>query len=206
MLSIMHQDKKLPHAVHLTHNQEWILITRFLCSVQRRPSSGYLEETEDDEGLCAQTLEQEFLSATGLLHICRSTVVQMFYSPSCIRFIAPLHLKPKPPGFSKANQLQSTTKFWYVFYWYAASVTDSQHIQTTSFNLCHFKYLQLGYFPMNLLAGLICMRVCVVGCYSDCLSCLLTLNKCDSSDRWEAFHALKCLVSTTSSFQQDRLS
>lgn len=49
MLSIMHQDKKLPHTVHLTRNQEWIWITTFLCSAQQRPSSIYLEETEEDK-------------------------------------------------------------------------------------------------------------------------------------------------------------
>lgn len=156
----MHQDKKLPHTVHLTRNQEWIWITTFLCSAQQRPSSIYLEETEEDKLMEVFVLKHCAGVFSRPLVFCTSVDPQLC---KCFTLLHVLH-----------------------------------HIQSTSFNLCHFKHFKQGYLSIHLLAGFICMRACVVCCCSDCLNCLLTLNKCDSSDGWEVFHALKCLDCTAS--------
>lgn len=79
----MHQDKKLPHTVHLTRNQEWIWITTFLCSAQRRPSSVYLEETEEDK-LMEVFVVQEFLvdhwfSTHLSIHSCANVLLSFMY-------------------------------------------------------------------------------------------------------------------------------
>lgn len=191
MLSIMHQDKKLPHAVHLPCNQEWILITTFLCSVQQRPSSDYLEETEEDK------LVEVFVLKHCAGVFSRPLVFYASVDPQlckCFTLLHVLHLQPKPLRCPKPNQQRSGTSLSGTLF----GVIEDQHIQSTSFNLCHLKHFKQGYLSIHLLAGFICKRICVVRCCSDCLNCILTLNKCDSSDIWEVFHALKCLDCTTS--------
>lgn len=110
MLSIMHQDKKLPHTVHLTRNQEWIWITTFLCSAQQRPSSVYLEETEEDKLMEVFVLKHCAGVLSRPLVFCTSVDPQLC---KCFTLLHVLH-----------------------------------HIQSTSFNLCHFKTLQAG-LPFN---------------------------------------------------------
>lgn len=110
MLSIMHQDKKLPHTVHLTRNQEWIWITTFLCSAQQRPSSIYLEETEEDKLMEVFVLKHCAGVFSRPLVFCTSVDPQLC---KCFTLLHVLH-----------------------------------HIQSTSFNLCHFKTLQAG-LPFN---------------------------------------------------------
>lgn len=110
MLSIMHQDKKLPHTVHLTRNQEWIWITTFLCSAQQRPSSIYLEETEEDKLMEVFVLKHCAGVFSRPLVFCTSVNPQLC---KCFTLLHVLH-----------------------------------HIQSTSFNLCHFKTLQAG-LPFN---------------------------------------------------------
>lgn len=110
MLSIMHQDKKLPHTVHLTRNQEWIWITTFLCSAQQRPSSIYLEETEEDKLMEVFVLKHCAGVLSRPLVFCTSVDPQLC---KCFTLLHVLH-----------------------------------HIQSTSFNLCHFKTLQAG-LPFN---------------------------------------------------------
>lgn len=110
MLPIMHQDKKLPHTVHLTRNQEWIWITTFLCSAQQRPSSVYLEETEEDKLMEVFVLKHCAGVLSRPLVFCTSVDPQLC---KCFTLLHVLH-----------------------------------HIQSTSFNLCHFKTLQAG-LPFN---------------------------------------------------------
>lgn len=110
MLPIMHQDKKLPHTVHLTRNQEWIWITTFLCSAQQRPSSIYLEETEEDKLMEVFVLKHCAGVLSRPLVFCTSVDPQLC---KCFTLLHVLH-----------------------------------HIQSTSFNLCHFKTLQAG-LPFN---------------------------------------------------------
>lgn len=110
MLPIMHQDKKLPHTVHLTRNQEWIWITTFLCSAQQRPSSIYLEETEEDKLMEVFVLKHCAGVFSRPLVFCTSVDPQLC---KCFTLLHVLH-----------------------------------HIQSTSFNLCHFKTLQAG-LPFN---------------------------------------------------------